>query len=299
MFHGIIPPIATPLTHDETIDIDALRQLIALNIAGGVHGIWVLGTTGRFDLVTDGEQRRLAEQVCEFADGQVPLILNVSDMSTKRVIEKAASFDDLPYDAYAVLCPWYRDLSRNELTSFFTTLADELSKPVLIYNAPWIENMLDFAHLRELADHPRIVGVKDVTTDFMRPTIWTKDQRQAANYCYLHGTYMIHTSVSLGADGFVNGLSGIFPELFVACWNASSEGDSATANQLQSQIVELTGGLSHGAQLACLEVMARHRNVAQRINARPVAELDPASAQRVLQAVERSGALNSDLVNVA
>ena len=112
MFHGIIPPIATPLAHDESIDIDALRRLIELNIAGGVHGIWVLGTTGRFDLVTDGEQRRLAEHVCEFVDGQVPLILNVSDMGTKRVIEKSAAFDDLPYDAYAVLCPFPQDCFR-------------------------------------------------------------------------------------------------------------------------------------------------------------------------------------------
>ena len=297
MFHGIIPPIATPLAHDESIDIDALRRLIELNIAGGVHGIWVLGTTGRFDLVTDGEQRRLAEHVCEFVDGQVPLILNVSDMGTKRVIEKAAAFDDLPYDAYAVLCPWYRDLSRNELSSFFFTLADELSKPVVLYNAPWVCNMLSFDHLQELAEHPRIVGVKDVTTDFLRPTIFTKAQRQVSKFCYLHGTSLIHSSISLGADGFVNGLSGLFPELFVACWNASIEGDATTANQLQTQIVELTTGLSHGPELTCLEVMARYRNLGHRTNARPVIELDAESVQSVLQSIERSDALHSSLVS--
>ena len=73
MFRGIIPPIPTPLTSDETIDLPALRRLLELDLAAGVHGIWVLGTTGRFELVSDGEGRRLAEQVTEIVDGRVPL----------------------------------------------------------------------------------------------------------------------------------------------------------------------------------------------------------------------------------
>ena len=105
--HGIIPPLATPLTLDGSLDEPALARLVDFQIAAGVHGLWVLGTTARFDLIADDRQRRIAEVVAGAADGRVPLVLNVSDLGTDRTRARAAMFDDLPYDYYAVLPPWY------------------------------------------------------------------------------------------------------------------------------------------------------------------------------------------------
>ncbi len=292
MFRGIIPPIPTPFTSDETIDLPALRRLLELNLAAGVHGIWVLGTTGRFELVTDGEQRRLAEQVAEIVAGRLPLILNVSDMGTRRVLEKAAAFDDLPYDAYAVLCPWYREMTKPELTDFFTRLADELSKPVVIYNAPWVCNMLSFDHVRKLAEHPRIVGVKDVTPSLTRPLAWPRGQRESIGFSYLHGSALVATGTSLGADGFVTGLAGVFPELCVAAWNAARSGDDESAARLERQLIHITAALEFGPQLACLEVMTRHRGLCDWISAQPQSQLSADAARKVVEAVEESGALN-------
>ena len=295
MFHGIIPPIPTPFASDETIDVPALRRLVELNIAAGVHGLWVLGTTGRFELVTDGEQRRLAEQVAEIAAGRVPLILNVSDMGTRRVLEKAAAFDDLPYDAYAVLCPWYREMTKPELTDFFTRLADELSKPLVIYNAPWVCNMLTFDHVRMLAEHPRIVGVKDVTTSLTRPLAWPRSERESLGFSYLHGSALVATATALGADGFVTGLAGVFPELCIDAWNAARAGDDESAARFERQLIKLTATLEHGPAMACLEVMCQHRGLCDWISAHPQSRLAPDAARKVIEAVEECGALNAEL----
>jgi 4-hydroxy-tetrahydrodipicolinate synthase len=297
MLRGIIPPIPTPLDSDETIDVPALRRLLELNVAAGVHGIWVLGTTGRFDLVTDGEQRRLAEQVAEIVAGRVPLVLNISDMGTRRVLERAAAFDDLPYDAYAVLCPWYREMTKGELTEFFTRLADELSRPLVIYNAPWVQNMLSFDHVRKLAEHPRIVGVKDVTASLTRPLSWPRGEREALGFSYMHGSVMIATSAALGADGFVTGLAGVFPELCVATWNAVRSGDDETAARYERQLMKLSAALENSPPLACLEVMAQHRGIAQRISAHPQSRIDAATARKVIDTVEESGALGVELLH--
>ena len=101
--HGIIPPMPTPLNDDETIDLEALAHLVNFQIEGGVHGLWVLGTTARFDLIPDSRQRQVAETVASVAAGRVPLVLNVSDQGTERTVEHAKMFDDLPYDYYAAL----------------------------------------------------------------------------------------------------------------------------------------------------------------------------------------------------
>ena len=295
MFRGIIPPIPTPLTDEETIDVDALRRLLELDITAGVHGIWVLGTTGNFDLVTEGQQRRLAEHVAEIVNGRVPLILNVSDMGTRRILEKASAFDDLPYDGYAVLCPWYREVSRPELTDFFTRLADELAKPLVIYNAPWVCNMLPFDQLRELAEHPRIVGAKDVTPSLTRTTLWPREERERVGFSYLHGSSLVFTSTAMGADGFVSGLSGIFPELFVAAWNAT-EAREEEAAAYEREILRLVAALELGSPSACLEVMFRHRGLGNRISAHPRSKLDVQTAKKVLEAVDLSAALSTKLV---
>ena len=208
-------------------------------------------------------------------------------------MEKAAAFDDLPYDAYAVLCPWYREMTKPELTDFFTRLADELPKPVVIYNAPWVNNMLSFDHLRKLAEHPRIVGVKDVTTSLTRPLAWSRGEREAFRFSYLHGSALIGTGSALGADGFVTGLSGVFPELCVAAWNAGRSGDDGAAASLERQLIKLTAALEFGPQLACLEVMFRHRGLGERISAHPQSRLDAEKARKVIEAVEESGALFS------
>ena len=85
--HGIIPPMPTPLHKDETIDLEALTRLVNFQIGGGVHGLWVLGTTARFDLIPDSRQRQVAETVAAVAAGRVPLVLNVSDQGTERTID--------------------------------------------------------------------------------------------------------------------------------------------------------------------------------------------------------------------
>jgi dihydrodipicolinate synthase/N-acetylneuraminate lyase len=291
MIHGVVPPIPTPLTADEDIDVEATHRLVALNLDAGVDAIWVHGTTGRFDIVTTREQVRFARLVAELVAGRVPLVLNVSEMGTRRVLEKAALFGDLPYDAYAVLCPWYQPLSRSHLTDFYNRLADELNKPLLIYNAPWVCNMLSFDHLRELAEHPRIIGAKDVTNEYTRPLAWTRAERQALGFSYLIGAPMVAASAQMGADGSVTALSTVFPELCVAIWKAVKNGDHETATRGERQFMHLSAALGLGHFMSCLQVMFHHRGLGDRIVGHPISPLDDTTAARVIDIVRESGVL--------
>jgi 4-hydroxy-tetrahydrodipicolinate synthase len=289
--HGIIPPLPTPLNGVETIDTRSLSALVDFQIKAGVHGLWILGTTARFDLIPDARQRQIAEVAAASAAGRVPLVLNVSDQGTERTLARARMFDDLPYDYYATLPPWYQPMTAGEVTDYFHALADRLSRPLVIYNAPWVCNQLSFPHLRQLAAHPRIVGCKDVSPSLSRTLDWPAAERRRLGFSYLHGTDLVGLSTDLGADGFVTSLANPFPEVAVALWDAAREGDAERAFRLQSQFSRLAQLTGFGPMLACLEVACRRRGLLQRMLPAPLRALDPETAGRVAEVIATVGAL--------
>lgn len=286
---GIVPPLPTPLTENERLDEDAFARLVEFHIGAGVHALWILGTTARFDQVTDADGRRVAEIASQVNAGRLPLVLNISDGGTRRTLERARRFDDLPYDYYAALPPWYQPMSPGEVSDYFRALADSLARPLVIYNAPWVCNMLSFETLRSLADHPRIVGCKDVTTGLFRPLDWPAREREG--FAYLIGNDLLANAIDLGADGFVSALADAFPEVAVALWDAMEAGDIARAFALQGQFARLGRATNLGPMLACLEVACRHRGFFARMLPSPYRSLDEAGARRVIAAVEEAGIL--------
>ena len=286
---GIIPPLPTPLTADERFDPHAFRRLVDFHVGAGVHALWILGTTARFDQLTDADGRAVAEVAADANASRLPLVLNVSDGGTRRTLERAARFDDLPYDYYAVLPPWYQPMSASEVSDYFRTLADALARPMVIYNAPWVVNQLAFADLRKLAEHPRIAGVKDVNASVFRTLEWPKAERESLGFCYLHGNDLLANSIDHGADGFVSALADAFPEVAVAIWDAMRDGDTARAFALQGQFSRLGSATNLGPMLACLEVACRHRGLLQCMLPSPYRSLDDATAARVAAAIEAAG----------
>ncbi len=291
--HGIIPPLATPLKLDGSLDEESLARFVEFQIGAGVHGLWLLGTTAKFDLLTDPRQRRIAEIVATVNAGRLPLVLNISDMGTDRTLARAALFDDLPYDYYAVLPPWYQPMTCDEVLGYFTSLADRLSHPLVIYNAPWINNQLSFRHLRQLAQHPRIVGCKDVNPSLSRTLDWSVTERREMGFSYLHGNDQMAISTELGADGFVSALTNPLPELTLAIWDAARADDAERAFRLQTQLTRLARVTGFGPMLACLEVLCRHRGMLQRMLPPPLRSLDKEMAQRVLDVAEVVGLVPS------
>lgn len=289
--HGIVPPLPTPLQADESIDAKAFTRLIEFQIKAGVHGLWILGTTARFDLIPDVRQREIAELAVSVAAGRLPMVLNVSDQGTTRTLTHAMMFDDLPYDYYAALPPWYQPMTPAEVTDYFLRLADRLARPLLIYNAPWVCNQLSFPNLRQLAEHPRIVGCKDVIPSLTRTLDWPAEERRQQGFSYLHGTDLLANSTELGADGFVTSLSNPYPELAVAIWDAVQADDADRSFRLQAQFSRLARLTGFGPMHACLEVLCRHRGLLERMLPAPLRSVDPDTARRIIREADAIGAL--------
>jgi 4-hydroxy-tetrahydrodipicolinate synthase len=182
-------------------------------------------------------------------------------------------------------------LTPGVVADYFIALADNLARPLLIYNAPWVCNQLSFDALHRLAEHPRIAGCKDVCPSLSRVLDWPESERRRQGFSYLHGTDLVAVSTDLGADGFVTSLANPFPELAVAMWEAAREGDAERSFRLQSQFSRLGRITGFGPVLACLEAACRHRGLLERMLPRPLRSLDSEAARRVVEVLDQVGVL--------
>ena len=137
---GIVPPMATPFSADESVDEAALRAEIRYLIEeAAVHGLAVGGSTGEGHALTTGELRQIVATAVEVADGRVPVIAGIIVDSTRQAIEKADALADLDVAALQVTPVHYLFRPSDEtMFQHFATLAEHARQPVMVYNVvPW------------------------------------------------------------------------------------------------------------------------------------------------------------------
>src|SRR6202165_3403352 len=166
-FHGIFCPMLTPLNHDETIDQASMRRLIDFLIDGGVHGIWVMGTTGEFPLLLETERARAVALTVEYVASRVPVIANVGDNSTALALRHARHAVEAGVDALACTPPHYYLHSMDEVMTHYRTLKLEFSEQTLfIYNIPqMVKVRMTLEATLQLAREGTASGIKDSQND--------------------------------------------------------------------------------------------------------------------------------------
>src|SRR5580692_9044910 len=85
-FRGIIPPIVTPLRARDELDVAGLERLIEHILGGGVHGLFVLGTTGEAPSLSYRLRRELIERTCRQVAGRVPVLVGITDTAIVEAI---------------------------------------------------------------------------------------------------------------------------------------------------------------------------------------------------------------------
>ena len=230
-YHGVIPPIITPVDEKENVDEAGFRNLLEYCIHGGLHGILVAGTNGETMALTQKERIRAIKIALEQVDGRIPVMAGCMDTSTRRVIENIKAAQDVGLTCAAVTPIFYdRHTSQDETVRHFERILQETDIPELvIYNIP------PFTGLKLTADtiikigkmDSRVVGCKDSSGDY---TSFLKVMCafEGENFSTLSGaTAQALSEVFFGASGFVPALAPCFPELFVDAYEAAAKQDAA------------------------------------------------------------------------
>jgi len=238
---GIVPPLVTPLLDRDTIDVDGTRRLIEHVIAGGVSGIFVLGTTGEAPSLSYQLRRDFIKLACEVVNGRVPVLAGVTDTSFVETIQLARVAQDAGVTTVVLATPYYFPAGQTELTRYIGQLVKELSLPLMLYNMPSLTKVwFEIDTLRSLAEHEQIVGVKDSSGDikYFEQLLTLKQDRP--DWSMLIGPeHLMATAVKMGGDGGVNGGANLYPELFTKLFRAADQGDEKQVALLQQRVDKL------------------------------------------------------------
>lgn len=165
-FHGVFPYLVSPLDGEGHVRTDVLGQLCDDLIAAGVHGLAPLGSTGEFAYLNRRQRTAVIAATIEAARGRVPVVAGVASTSTADAVAQAISYEKLGATGILAILEAYFPLKDAQVESYFRAIADAVDLPVVMYTNPQFQRSdLTLDVIARLAEHPRIVAIKDASTN--------------------------------------------------------------------------------------------------------------------------------------
>ncbi|GHO42652.1 dihydrodipicolinate synthase family protein [Ktedonospora formicarum] len=240
-FIGVVPPLCTPMTTDFEVDIPSLERLIAFQLENGVHGLFVLGSSGEAAFLTDKQRATVIEVTVRNVAGQVPVLAGVIDMTTAQVLEHARLAKQAGVDALVVTAPFYTRISQAEIIEHFRILHHAVNIPLFAYDIPAaVHTKITRETMRTLADEHLICGIKDSSGDEANFRSLAMDMGPRNDIQVFTGSeLLVDAALLMGANGCVPGLGNVDPAGYVRLYEAARSGDWQRARQEQERLYRL------------------------------------------------------------
>ncbi len=221
---GVMPAVTTKFTANDELDLKTFELNIKAQLGAGVHGIVLGGTLGEASTLLDSEKRTLTQTTVDLVKGQVPVLINIAEQTTKAAIEAAQKAEIDGAKGLMMLPPMRYKSGDKETVEYFKAVAKNTSLPIMIYNNPVdykIEVTLDM--FEELLKQDNIKAVKESTRDI---TNVTRIKNAFGNRLkIMTGVDTIALeSLIMGADGWIAGLVCAFPAETVAIYELQKAG---------------------------------------------------------------------------
>jgi 2-dehydro-3-deoxy-D-pentonate aldolase len=239
---GVVPPLATPLRGRDQLDHIALARLVDRVVAGGVHGLFVLGTTGEAAALSTRLRRELVDLVVELVEGRIPILVGVSDTALVESLAAAEHAARAGADAIVATTPYYLPLEQPELLDYFRSLHDESPLPLYLYNMPGLtKTWISLDVIGAAMELPNVVGLKDSSGDLAYFAEVAGQLGRRPDWSLLIGPEMLMVdAIARGGHGCVGGGANVHPQLFVRLFEAVVRGDPSKADRLQEEVTQLS-----------------------------------------------------------
>lgn len=238
-FTGSGVALVTPFKQDNSIDFDALKKLVHLQIDGGTDFLVVQGTTGESPTLSQEEKMQVLQTVIDVNQGKLKVVYGIGGNNTLAVGE---SLKKVPagVDGILSVSPYYNKPIQKGIIEHYTYLASCTELPIILYNVPGRtgSNVLPETTLA-LAEIPNIVAMKEASGSMEQ--IMEIIRLRKPRFGVLSGDDAITMPlISAGADGVISVVANAFPEKFSKMVHASLSGDLITARKEHYDLLPIT-----------------------------------------------------------
>ena len=249
---GVVVPPPTPLDAEGArLDLEAIHPMVEYLVAGGVHGLFINGTTGEGALLSIEERERTTAAFVEAAAGRLAVIAQVGDASTAASARLARHAASVGADGVAVVAPYFFEHDQAALERHVRAVAEACNVPTFLYDIPQrTSNGYGLEITRRLYADGVVVGSKDSSGNLPRML----DLLDLDGFTLLTGAdHLALTTLQAGAAGMVTGPGGVFPEPYVKLFDSVEAGDLEEAARWQRVVMQTTRALGYGGDLPLLK----------------------------------------------
>lgn len=231
-WQGLYPAVTTQFKADESLDLPATQKEIEALLKAGVDGLIMLGTCGENCSLQPQEKRAVLQAAKEVAGGKVPVLSGVSEFTTASGMQYARDAEAIGIDGLMVLPGMVYKSDPRETLNHFSKIASASGLPVMIYNNPLVYGVdIRPEAFKEYGAVKNIVAIKESSDDVRRITDLHNEVGSRFKIFAGVDDLVLESSV-LGVDGWISGLSDVFPDEAVALWKMCQAGRYEEARAL-------------------------------------------------------------------
>ena len=293
---GVLVALASPLKKDGAVDEAGVTRLVEHVLAGGVHGLLPLGSTGETAALDAPARRQILGTVIKSAGGRVPVICGVaqSRLSSARAEVEAAASQGA--DAALVAPPFYYPMDQDGVLAFYQEIGDRAPVPILVYNIPqFTKVVVEPATVATLAREGAIAGIKDSSRDFEYFEGICLATRDVAGFRVFTGSdTMLLASLAVGGAGTICGAGNIAPRWVVRIYDDFMGGHLEAARVSQDALYEVVMALRGGVFPSAIKAALHLQGICEPWPAPPAMRLDERREARLRERLADWGLLTPE-----
>ena len=252
-FYGVFPYLVSPVDASDRIRTDVLQTLVSDLIDAGVHGVTPLGSTGEFAYLDRAQRETVVEATVQAAQRRVPVVAGVASTATDDAVAQARRCQQLGADGILAILESYFPLKDAQVEAYFRAIADAVGIPVVIYTNPQFQRSdLSLDTIARLADHPRIVAIKDASTNTGR-LLSIMNRTEGRLQVFAASSHIPACVMQIGGVGWMAGPACLIPKQSVRLYELCRDGRWDDAMALQRPLWRINEIFARFNLAACIK----------------------------------------------
>lgn len=292
IFEGAGVALVTPFKANGDVNYDKLEEILEEQIAGGTDAIVICGTTGEASTMSPEEHLSVIKYGCEIVKGRIPVVAGTGSNCTREAVYMSQKAEEAGADGVLLVTPYYNKATQNGLIAHFTTIAESIRIPALLYHIPGRTGvtMKPETIVSLCKNVPNIVGVKEASANFS--SIAT--MMNMADGCidvYSGNDDQIVPLLSMGGKGVISVLSNVAPKQTHDICQKFFDGDVKGSLQMQLDAIPLISALF--SEVNPIPVKAAMNMMGKEVGPLrlPLTEMEDAHKEVLKQAMKSYGIL--------